>query len=139
MRYAKLENNILIYAPNPITKDGKNIYNPSNESLLELGYKPVIYSDYPQDGKRYKQGYKETETEIRIVCVDNEAEYWANVDYDTAVETEIAKRYTIKQELAIQRQKDRKPEEYAKYDAYCEQCKAYVKEKKAFYRDGGDQ
>lgn len=59
-----------------------------------------------------------------------EAEYWANVDYNEAVESEIAKRYTIGQELAIQRQKDEKPEEYAGYYDYCEQCKAYVKEKK---------
>lgn len=60
-----------------------------------------------------------------------EAEYWANVDYNTAVEAEIAKRHTIQQELGIQRQKDEKPEEYETYYAYCEQCKAFVKEMKA--------
>ena len=41
-----------------------------------------------------------------------EAEYWANISYNEAVEAEIAKRYTIGQELAIQRQRDEKPEEY---------------------------
>jgi hypothetical protein len=59
-----------------------------------------------------------------------EAEYWRNVDYNEAVEAEIAKRYTIGQELAIQRQRDKKPEEYEAYYAYCEECKTYVKEKK---------
>ena len=58
-----------------------------------------------------------------------EREYWANVDYNTAVEAEIAKRYTFGQELAIQRQQAKKPEEYATYYAYCEQCKEHVKER----------
>ena len=35
--------------------------------------------------------------------------------------------YNISQEFAILRQKDEKPEEYAEYYAYCEECKAYVK------------
>lgn len=137
--YAKLENNILIYAPNPITKDAKRIYNPSSDMLEELGYKTVISTAYPQDDKHYKQGYEETETEIRIVWVDNEAEYWRTVPYDEAVETLIGKRYTIGQELAIQRQKDEKPTEYAEYYAYCEECKAYVKAMKAKYAQGGNE
>ena len=130
MRYGKLENNKLIYSPNPITIDGKRIYNPSAEMLTELGYKPIVNSEYPQDEKHYKQEYNETETEIRIVWVDNEAEYWANIPYDEAVNNEIRKQYSESQEFAILRQKEEKPEEYATYYAYCEQCKAYVKSKK---------
>lgn len=49
--------------------------------------------------------------------------------YDEAVDAEIRKRYTISQEFAILRQKDEKPEEYAEYYAYCEECKAFVKAK----------
>lgn len=87
----------------------------------------------------YENGIYRTLTEEEIAqseaaAREAEAEYWANVDYDTAVEAEIAKRYTIGQELAIQRQKDEKPEEYQAYYAYCEECKAYVKEKKAAYQ-----
>ena len=59
-----------------------------------------------------------------------EKEYWANVNYDDAVNDEIRKRYSASQEFAIHRQKEEKPQEYAEYYAYCEQCKAYVKEKK---------
>jgi hypothetical protein len=134
MRYAKLENNNLKYSPNPITKDGKAIYNPSNKLLLELGYKPIVRADYPQDGKQYKQGYEETEKEICIVWLDNEAEYWANVDTGEAVNEEIRKRYNESAEFAILRQKDEKPEEYAEYYAYCEQCKAFVKKQKEKYK-----
>lgn len=68
--------------------------------------------------------------EVEAARQAEEQEYWANVPYDEAVEAEIAEKYTIGQELAIQRQKEEKPEEYAEYYAYCEQCKAYVKSKK---------
>ena len=60
-----------------------------------------------------------------------ERSYWFNTRYDTAVDTEIRKRYTVSQEFAILRQRDEKPEEYAVYFAYCEECKAYVKEQRA--------
>lgn len=48
-------------------------------------------------------------------------------DYDEAVNFEIRKRYTESQEFAVLRQKDEKPDEYAAYYNYCEECKAYVK------------
>ena len=41
---------------------------------------------------------------------------------DIAVEL-IRRRYTINDELAIQRQREEKPEEFAQYFAYCEACK----------------
>ena len=43
--------------------------------------------------------------------------------------SKIRERYTIDQELAILRQRDTKPEEFAEYDAYVEQCKLKAKEK----------
>lgn len=57
-------------------------------------------------------------------------EYWQSVSYDEAVDAEIRKRYSVSQEFAILRQKDEKPEEYAEYFAYCEECKVFVKAKK---------
>ena len=59
-----------------------------------------------------------------------EAEYWASIPYDEAVNTKIRERYTVSQEFAILRQKDDKPEEYASYYSYCEACKVFVKAKK---------
>lgn len=56
--------------------------------------------------------------------------YWASIPYDEAVNAKIRERYTESQEFAILRQKDEKPEEYATYYAYCEECKAFVKAKK---------
>lgn len=60
-----------------------------------------------------------------------EREYWASISYEEAVVNEIRKKYDINAELAILRQKEEKPQEYAEYFAYCEECKAFVKGKKA--------
>lgn len=47
--------------------------------------------------------------------------------YEELVELFIGERYTFGAELALHRQKDTKPEEYAAYDAYCEECKLRAK------------
>lgn len=48
-------------------------------------------------------------------------------EYENAVNAKIREKYTLSQELAILRQQTEKPEEYAEYYAYCEQCKTTVK------------
>lgn len=62
-----------------------------------------------------------------------EREYWQNILYDDAVNNKIRERYTESQEFAILRQRDEKPEEYEAYYAYCEECKAFVKDQKNKY------
>ena len=47
MTYAKLINNYLSFAPNPIKYNGRRIANPKPELLLELGYMPVTLAPYP--------------------------------------------------------------------------------------------
>jgi hypothetical protein len=71
--------------------------------------------------------------EVEAQAQAAEREYWSSIPYDEAVNAEIRKRYTESQEFAILRQKDEKPDEYAQYFAYCEECKAFVKAKKAEY------
>lgn len=46
------------------------------------------------------------------------------IPYDERVEARIRERYTLGQELAIQRQRETKPEEFAEYFAFCEKIKA---------------
>lgn len=43
--------------------------------------------------------------------------------YESEVNALIREKYTLSQELSVLRQRDEKPEEYAEYYAYCEQCK----------------
>jgi hypothetical protein len=44
------------------------------------------------------------------------------------IEKLIRLRYSMSDELAILRQRDEKPEEFAAYHAYAEECKKIVKE-----------
>jgi hypothetical protein len=67
--------------------------------------------------------------EMEAQAAEMERQYWLNTPYDDAVDAEIRKQYSVSQEFAILRQRDEKPEEYAAYYAYCEECKAYVKQK----------
>ena len=53
--------------------------------------------------------------------------------YGQTVDSLIRKRYSLWDELAILRQRDEKPEEYAAYNAYCEECK--IKAKAIVYGD----
>ncbi len=53
-------------------------------------------------------------------------EVWDKL-YEKEIIERIRKKYTVNQELAILRQRDTKPDEFAAYDAYVEQCKADVK------------
>ena len=45
-------------------------------------------------------------------------------NYSAIVQSLISRQYSIREEIAIIRQKDEKPEEYKAYYEYCEQCKA---------------
>lgn len=48
--------------------------------------------------------------------------------YPKLVQELINERYSIYDELAIQRQRDTKVEEFNEYNEYCETCKAQAKE-----------
>ena len=65
--YAKLQNGMLRSAPKTVTWNGCTVNNPSADKLMELGYKPVRYTDMPEttvEGKHYESSWEETETEI---------------------------------------------------------------------------
>lgn len=47
--------------------------------------------------------------------------------YNEEVNSMIRQRYSLSEELAILRQRDTKPEEFAVYNGYAEECKSKVK------------
>lgn len=49
------------------------------------------------------------------------------IDYGFEVDRLIRQRYDISQELAVQRQRNEKPDEFAEYNEYCEWCKSEIK------------
>ena len=64
-----------------------------------------------------------TELEIRL------AEKNGVLDevYGQEVERLVRRRYNVSQELAVIRQRDKKPEEFSAYDEYVEECKRIAK------------
>ena len=79
----------------------------------------------------YRDLTPEEIAEMEAQAAEQERQYWLNISYDEAVVSEIRKKYTLDQELAINRQRDKKPEEFEAFDAYCEECKCYVKTRMA--------
>ena len=54
---------------------------------------------------------------------DSEKIFSVEIPYEQHVVLLIRERYSIDEELAIQRQRDTKPEEFQAYFVYCEDCK----------------
>ena len=50
------------------------------------------------------------------------------IPYEEKVVSLIREKYSLDEELAIQRQRDTKPEEFKEYFTYCEECKMKAKE-----------
>lgn len=66
MKYAKLNDGSISYAPNPILHNGVRIGNPPAEVYEAEGYKPVRFTEPPETEPGYiaVQGWTETAEEI---------------------------------------------------------------------------
>lgn len=116
--------------------------------LIQVGtrteeYEVVIPAEFDESGKEISAERKETRTrevpvmkavtrdatpeEERVYTEENK-KYFETKTYAQRVSEYIREKYSIDDELAILRQKDEKPEEYAAYYAYAEECKAKAKE-----------
>lgn len=89
--YAKLINGTIRSAPKRVLHNGKQVFNPSADTLQELGYLPVTYTDMPTDapeGQHYESHWEQTDTEILQV--------WKIVD-----DLEIPDEISAEEALAI--------------------------------------
>ena len=86
MTYAKLTNNNLVLAPNPIIIADRQIGNPPGEVYLEQGYKPVQYTDPPEVEPGYIAVPRWEEQEEAIVQTWTIQEEPDEVDADRAME-----------------------------------------------------
>lgn len=65
--YAKIENGELRGAPRPIRTEHGDVFTNDPALLLQYGYKPIILTEYPSDGKSYVGSWTETESEIKQI------------------------------------------------------------------------
>ena len=64
MIYGKLVDGELRGAPRPIKTANGDVFTNDPAIYLANGYKPIILTDCPSDGKSYISSWAETETEI---------------------------------------------------------------------------
>lgn len=86
MKYAKLINNNLVPAPNPIIVGDRQIGNPPGEVYTEQGYKPVTYTDPPEVEPGYiaVPGWEEqAEAIVQIWTIEEEPD---EVDSERAMQ-----------------------------------------------------
>lgn len=88
--YAKLINGTLRSAPKKVDYNGKTIFNPTEEILLDMGYLSVTYTDMPADapeGQHYESSWSQTGTEIvqEWTLADNPAEVELELSADEAL------------------------------------------------------
>lgn len=89
--FAKLISGTLRSAPKKVDYNGKTIFNPPEDVLLDMGYLPVTYTDMPTDapeGQHYESHWEQTDTEIVQVwkLVDNPAEPEPELSADEALD-----------------------------------------------------
>jgi hypothetical protein len=70
MMYGKLIDGELRGAPRPIKTADGDVFTTDPNLLLQYGYKPIILTEYPSDGKYYTDSWTETETEITQVWTE---------------------------------------------------------------------
>lgn len=113
-------------------------HHEATEEIQEQSHIEVI-AEYPNGGKDVKEvidvpyspakeAWDEYEDiKVYIPYSKKELERMQSERYEKTVEMNIREKYSLSQEIAILRQRDSKPEEYAEYNAYCEECKAQAK------------
>ena len=67
-------------------------------------------------------------TKEELIVINEINSIIAEFPYEQKVGDLIREKYTIDEELAIQRQKETKPNEFEIYFNYCEECKLKAKE-----------
>ena len=72
--YGKLVNGELRGAPNPLKTEESYILTNNAAIYLANGYKPIILTDCPSDGKSYVSSWMETETEIVQVWTEQQSD-----------------------------------------------------------------
>lgn len=119
MFYKLINENTIEKSPKPLRIGNKTIFTNSEKIYNEQGYYKVVSAEYPQDDKIYKPTY----TLENNVIIKGWVEIEDTRTYQERVVSRIRKVYSVDDELAILRQRDTKPEEFAEYNAFVEQIK----------------
>ena len=76
--YGKIINGKLTYAPHRIVLSGMQIFNPTDEHLIQAGYKPITETSMPEEPSPEGQHYETSYTDSG----DTITQSWVLVDDD---------------------------------------------------------
>ncbi len=109
----------MIYIGNTLYADpGKTIKRIYDGALVGIEYSPGYV--YYKNGVKLNEPFKETSEDF-VDITKNEVQEM--LGYAEKVDEYVRERYTISDELAIQRQRDTKSGAFEEYFKYCEECK----------------
>lgn len=115
--------------------ENRRAFSTEGLKIRRKGEDSVGYSSLsPVDGA---EGLEEVTPEMAEASARAAAEREAAAAYGARVDALIRERYPLRDELAVMRQRDSKPAEFAAYDAYAEECKARAKEELDGRREAG--
>lgn len=93
-------------------------------TLLEINAEFIDYNANAEETERKDPESKET----RKAYVYDAYRFPRSFTYEDVVNGLIRLRYTLSDELSLNRQREAKAEEFEAYSAYCEECKTLAKE-----------
>ena len=93
----KITDGILAYPPNRIVLSGMQIFNPTDEQLMQVGYKPIIETVMPEDPAPKGQHYEAQHTDSG----DTITQSWVLVDDEETPETETVEQRVSKLEQDV--------------------------------------
>lgn len=121
VEFSRTENTVTLKGIIEQNSSGFCTYRLNGEQLGDFSDYRTIYKqgdnyiEYSNDGSVYEEPKK------------IEVELSKEEQYQRLVVSLIRQRYSIDDELAILRQRDKKPTEYQEYFSYCEECKTKAK------------
>lgn len=107
--------------------DYKPLVEYREEQLAE--FRALRAQGYTQKAETYidENGEEQYTGFVLLIPPAPKTDEQLRAEYENRVNALIREKYTLSQELGIMRQKTDKPDEYAEYYSYCEQCKATAK------------
>lgn len=106
--------------------------------MIQTNKRGTLTEIYATNGFLHKKGSEEyLAIKRRILLPTESPDDYEEVDelpkytrqeYEEKVSELIREKYSLNEELAILRQRDEKPEKYAVYNAFAEECKVRAKE-----------
>ena len=86
-----------------------------------------LYQKKIKDEFERLKNLPKTEIVLTKEQIQKEVERAKEQEYENKIVALIRQKYNVNQELAILRQREVKPQEFAEYNEYVEQCKAEAK------------